>query len=498
MSCLTIGIGSGVNAQIVNYNQADLPIWGAPNNTGIAIAPSQDAHAVVADDGFGTYRIFWIESATATMFDADGNAGNDPDVAYFGSPDDLVVGYENGGTIYVDEYTLVSPFPAADYSLSGTTGVSSGVSPNIDVNSSGRGALTWEDGGVVWACTFTMQPFNFDPPIQIEQGSMPDIVLFDDNNTVAITFVDPNGSLMIFTLDYGTMTSGSSLITGSQGYDWLGNTCAFPRIASQRNTNFGAWDDFTVVAQYSNSAVAEVYGIFSTGGSISTSPVLINSAFSGCATSNPLPVVAFDRSEVHVAWSQDYSGGCSGLWESSPNNPDDVLLANFDFNGNLLFSSVPVFPPGTYLYEEVNRTQGNFAGISKTSISTEYDGFFNINNANYHEGVAFNDPTDLYWKGRDASVPFFIDEAGITSDRDNNFSLITSPVEQTIEVLSQSDELASFELIDNAGRLVEIKQVQSDGNRYSIDISHLSGGMYFLNCSSIAGDEVLRILQVTE
>lgn len=495
---LAISLGHGASAQIVNYNQPDLPIWGAPNNTGIAIAPNEDAHAIVADDGFGNYRIFWIESATSTMFDADGNSGNDPDVAYFRDADALVVAYEDGGAILVDEYKIVNPFPTADYALSSTTPVFSGQRPNVDVNSSGRGVLTWEDGGVVWACSFNMLPFTADPPVQIEQGSMPDIVLFDDNNTVAITYVDPNGSLMIFTLDYGSMTAGNKVLTGNQGYDWLGNTCAFPRIASQRNMNFGPWDDFTVVAQYTNSPITEVFGIFSTGGTISTSPVLVNSAFSSCFSSDPLPVVAYDRSEVHVAWSQDYSAFCSGLWETAPNNPDDVLLANFDFNGNLLFSSVPAFPVGTYLYEEVNRSQSNYASVSKTSISTEYDGSFNITNTNYHEGVAYNDPGDLFWKGRDAGTPFFSNQANPQANRDNNFSLITSPVDQTIEVLSESDDIATFEMLDNAGRIVALKTISNEGNVYNIDISHLSGGIYLLHCTSNSSEEVLRILQVTK
>lgn len=498
LGCLTLTIGLGAEAQILNYNQANLGIWGPPNNTGLAVAPDAKGQALVFDDGSGMYQIHWIEIAGPSVVDIESNFGEDPDVAYYGDASQLVVAYENGGDIFVDEYMQAAPFPAADYFLSGVTHVFNGQAPNIDVNSSGRGVLTWEFGGDVWMSTFNMAPFNLDPPVQFLQGTMPDIVLFDDNNTVAVTFVDQNGSLMIYTLDYGALTGGNPVVTGGHGYDWLGNTAAFPRIASQRNMNFGPWDDFTVVAQYSNSAVAEVYGIFSTGGTISSSPVLINADFAGCPTSDPLPVVAYERGEVHVAWSQDYSGGCTWLWESSPNNPDDVILANFDFNGNLLFSSIPGFPTSTFLYEEVNRLQSNFAGVSRTSISTEYDGFFNINNGNYHEGVAFNDPGDLLWKGRDANVPFFSNQADPQANRDNNFSLVTSPVDQTIEVLSESGAIATFEMLDNAGRIVELKTISNDGNVYSIDISHLSGGIYLLHCTSNSGEEVLRILQVTK
>ena len=53
-------------------------------------------------------------------------------------------------------------------------------------------------------------------------------------------------------------------------------------------------------------------------------------------------------------------------------------------------------------------------------------------------------------------------------------------------------------ILDNAGRVVELKNISNNDNTYIIDISHLSGGMYFLNCSSTAGQEVVRILQVTK
>ena len=63
---------------------------------------------------------------------------------------------------------------------------------------------------------------------------------------------------------------------------------------------------------------------------------------------------------------------------------------------------------------------------------------------------------------------------------------------------SESDDAATFQLLDNAGRVVELREISSEGNVYSIDITHLSGGMYFLHCSSVAGQEVLRVLQVSK
>jgi len=494
-SGLTLGLGMSANAQIWNANQPDMGIWGPPKNTGLAISPNMNIHAAVHDDGFGTYFAHWIQGSTVT--DIEMNAGDDPDVAYFGDASALVVSYEMGGDIYVDEYMMVTPFPA-DYALTSTNYISPGTYSNIDVNSSGLGILTWEQGGDIWASTFNFPGFAPGPAVLITAGTQPDIVVFDDNITAGLTFVDPNGSLHIFTLDYATLQGGAPGITQVQGYDWLGNTAAYPRIASQRNLSFGPADDFTVVAEYSNfPSFHEVYGVFSTGGVISSSPVQINMAFAGCTSFEPRPVVAYDRSEVHVAWSQDYIGGCSGLAQSAPNFESDVLLSNYDFMGNLLFSSAPGIPPFAIHYEEVNFINSNFGGKSRTSIATEYDGFYNINMFNYEEGLLYNDPGDLLWKQRTAGNPTFMNEE-IRGERGNNFSLVSSPVDQTIEVVSESDDVASFQLLDNAGRVVELKDISGNDNLYSIDISHLSGGMYFLHCSSAAGQEILRVLQVNK
>ncbi|MFK7784831.1 MAG: hypothetical protein AB8B56_06940, partial [Crocinitomicaceae bacterium] len=427
LTCFTVGIAVSTDAQIWNATQPEIGIWSAPNNTGLAIAPDEDIQAAVFDDPGGFYQIYWIEGSTSTIVDADANSGIDPDVAYYANADALVVAYEDGGVIFVDDYYLATLLPTPDYFMNTTTAVSSGTYPNVDMNSMGDGVLCWEDGGMIWACSFGIGAFNPGPPTPVIDGTQPDIILLDDGSTVALTYVDPNGSLHIMTLDYGSLQGGGAAIMQLQGFDWLGNTAAFPRIAGQRNSNFGAPDDFTVVAQYSNSPTfPEVYGVFSTGGTISAAPVLINGAFAGCNSSDPRPVVAYDRSEVHVAWSQNYFSGCSGLGQSNPNFTSDVLLTNYDPVGNLLPATPPI--PGGFIYEEVNQFQSFIGGNSRTSISTEYDGFFSINNFNYHEGVLFNDPGDLLWKERSAAVPVFMEQQ-ISGERGNNFSLVTSPVD---------------------------------------------------------------------
>jgi len=483
--CLAIAVSFGIDAQIINSTQPETNIAPAMNNTGLAIAPNLDVQAAVFADGSGSYRIYWIDGSTGAVVDIDGNSGNDPDVAYYSNADAVVVAYENGGGIYVDDYYLAGLGPV-NYTMNSTTGVSGGTHPNVDINSKGRGILTWEQGGDIYVCAFNIGPFTAGPVVGINGGTQPDVVLLDDNKTVALTYIQ-GGDLVIETMDYNDIAAGGYTPFGSWNY---GGMLGYehPRIAGQRNSNFSPSDDFTVVAQDDNGTLPEVHAFFANAGAITVGPILVNSAFMSCSGLDPLPVVAYNRGRVQIAWTQKYGGGCSGLWQSSPNNEDDVLIKSFSPSG---FTSPT--------HEEVNQFQSSFTSFSKTSLATEYDGNYLINNSNWHESVLFNNPGDLFWKARSAANPSYIEEQMLISEeRGNNFSLVTSPVNQTIEILSESDDLANFQMLDNAGRVVELKTVSNDGNLYSIDISHLSGGMYFLNCSSITGQEVLRILHVVK
>lgn len=481
--CLTLGITTGVNAQIINASQPITAIGPNTSHTGIAIAPNEDIHATVFENG-PTYKIQWIKGTTGVVLDADANNGNDPDVAYYGNADALVVAYEDGGMIMVDEYFLASLFPV-DYAMASMTPIAPGTYPNVDINSMGDGVLCWEDGGMIWACSFNIGGIIAGPPVPIAPGSQPDIVLLDDGNNVVLTYVDPGGNLMIEAMNYGALASGSYAPFGMWNFPPI-NYYEFPRIASQRNTAFG-WgsaDDFTVVVQdHTSPSTAEVHAYFASGWSFS-SPIHVNNDFSSCITYDPLPVVAYERGRVHVAWSQHYTMSCAAIPVSGTGK--DILLKEFGPTGMT-----------TTQYEQVNTYISSFIG-SATSLSTEYDGFYIIDNTNWNEGLVYNDPGDLFWKGRRASLPNFIGTPDPQADRENNFSLVTSPVDQTIEILSESDDLASFQMLDNAGRVVELKTISSNGNVYSIDISYLSGGMYFLHCTSNAGQEVLRVLQVTK
>ena len=490
VTCLSLGATTTIG-QVINPVQPDVNLAPVgPANTGLAIAPAVDVHAAAFEHGCGSYRIYWLDGPSGTILDADNNPGFDPDVAYYANADALVVAYENGGAIMVDDYYLSTLSPL-NYVRFGTTGVAGGTYPNVDMNSSGNGILCWENGGDVYACSFNIGTFTPGPVTMIANNvTQPDIILLDDNNTAAVTYVDQgSGDLRVEIFDYWALTTGAYV-------PWMTwNTppmtfYEYPRIASQRNSMFSSVKDFAVVAQDFNGGEYEVHGFFFLGATSLTGPVVLNAPpliGGGCAWQQPKPVVAFDRNKIDVAWGQEYS--CSGL-SSGSGLDDDIVLGEFDIFGNNI--------NGPTFYYEVNQVQSAYAGISGTSISTEYDGNYMITPSNYNEGILFSDPSTLRWKRRNAPMPNFISEPGDGTllSEVQTFSVENNPVKETIQVVSVSDAEATFELYDNAGRRLEIKQLSNGNNTYSIDISHLSGGTYFLKCTSAADEEVLRVLQV--
>lgn len=235
------------------------------------------------------------------------------------------------------------------------------------------------------------------------------------------------------------------------------------------------------------SVYAQVDGFFILNGTTLNGPVDVNSDFTTCGGDDPLPAVTYHLGRVLVIWNQSNFAGCSTLVPPSTVTTEEVLVRYFNSAGS---------PATNYL--QVNQLVSNYVSLSRNSISTEYDGAYLVTGTNYHSGVLYNDTGDLFWKGTSSGNPNYMDESGITGTREENFSLVTSPVDQTIEVLSENDAPANFQLLDNSGRMVDVKTISNNGNQYSIDISHLSGGMYFLHCTSEGNEEVLRVLQVTK
>lgn len=482
------GICTGLasHAQIIENSTAnELALWGAPNSTGLAVIPgSMDIQAAVFDDGSGDYYIQWIESTSSTVVDADQQPGTDPDVAYYANEDLVTVVYENGGNVFIDEYFLTSLSPL-DYVLGNTIYVGNGEYPNIDMASTGYGIVTWENGGDVFVSTYT--PGTVGPMVWAGGGTQPDVVVTDNYDLAALTYVDPAGELMIETISYFNLFSSSYSIVTSWGPYTPSNFYEYPRIAAERNQFFGGnLENFTVTVQDYGSSSPIVEGFFVTNGSTMNPAVIVNPDFLSCGGDMPLPVVAYERGRVKIAWSQEYPGTCSGLSQSNPNaSHNDVFVRMFNPTGTI---------SGDYL--EANQWQSTFAPVSRHSLASRYDGVYGVNNSNFQSGILFNDVGDLFWKGIYPGNSVYMDEAGISAEREGStFSLVTSPVAQTIEVLSETDDVASFQLLDNAGRIVELRDITSNDNVYSIDITHLSGGMYFLNCSSASGQEVLRVLQ---
>ena len=466
--------------QIIPPVQPDVNIGGAVINTGISVSPhpGNEVHAVTFDDGSGNYRIHWVD-ATGTIVDADNNFGNDPDVAYYANPDALVVAFESGGNIFVDDYYLNTWTPV-DYFRNTTTLVGNGRYPNVDMNSMGNGVLVWEDGIYIWACTFNIGTFTFTPPIQVAKGTQPDIVLLDNGTDVVFTYIDFSGNWTVERIDFANLAAGGYVNTGTWVYPPSVWRYEYPRIAGQRNSNYGPADFFSVVAQERNALGGyNVDAVFYVGGMIG--PNLVNAGLQTCGTFEPKPVVTYETDYVHVAWGQRYHTGCTGIPFGGPGS--DVLDATYDFAGG------PVIAAG--MYREVNQLPLAFHN-SSTSIAGEYDGNYIVTSTDWTLGIAYNDPGDLFWKELDVVNPTYMPIDNDITHHDV-FTLIQEPTLGTLEVQVDSEESTSFVLFDNTGRQISSGEIGKDETTYALNMDALSAGIYLLHCTSGSTSEVLRI-----
>lgn len=478
-------------AQVTPSSQPDTHIWGVIDNTGIAIAPEVQWNAIAYDDPSGVYQIEWREANSTALLWQETHAGQNPDVAYYSNLKALVVGYENGGDIMVDDYYWTGSAPG-EYPLGLQTPISSGTNPNIDMSSQGNGVLTWENGGDVYMCAYDLGG-AVGPIVGVSSGSTPDIALMDDNSDVVLTYVQ-GGQVFIETYLYSdllggglTPTSGTVAVPSAAfGYE-------FPRVQSNRNSLFGPPDMYTVVAQDNMGGVYDVWGFFFAGSGNMIANSLVNGGINFCSPSYPRPVVAYDRDQIHIAFSQDYS--CASMITSSP--ATDILLVQYDLGGNYFaWSSTP--GPGSF--QEVNNNNLNYT-FSATSLNTEYDGNYLVYDANFCEGIVFNDPGDVFWKVRLPSNPFWRttgqDKFTVTVDKGVTSNLITVEVATDDESITEGDLEMTFALYDQSGRIVDLPAFQQEGMIFNIDATSLEHGIYLLHYTLNGETQAARIPHFT-
>ncbi|MFT6501176.1 MAG: hypothetical protein ACJASQ_001288 [Crocinitomicaceae bacterium] len=486
------GLFAGTSIAQVNPSFApDTPIWGTVENTGIAIAPFYQWQAVVYDDPSGAYFIQWLDAGTGALLDFDTQPGSNPDVAYYANADAVVVAYENGGGIFVDDYYLTTVTPT-NYNLNMNNPVSSGINPNVDINSLGQGILTWEDGGGVFMCSFTIGTFTAGPIVGVAGGSMPDIALSDNGQDIFLTY-EQGGQLVMETYDYPTLTFGGLTPTSAPvivptsggGFQW-------PRVQANRNSLFGgAPEYYTVVAQDDMGGIYDVWAFFYVAPGAMVGNSLVNNGVNFCSPSLPRPVVAYDRDEVHVAWAQDYA--CAGIPPGIPLE-QDVLMVQYDYFGAYAPGSTT---PGPVMFQEVNNFNLDFT-FSATSLNTEYDGNYLITPTNYCEGIVFNNPGDFFWKKRNATMPFFktgdASTYAVSIVKGIGSDVIEVEVQSTIDSeVSLSDVKMEFALYDAMGRLIDVPTVTESGTSYYIDASQLENGIYLLHYEINGIAEAARI-----
>ena len=461
-------MAASASAQVQPATVPDIPIWSTIENTGLAIAPYYNWNAVVFDDMSGNYVVQWHDPASGLLLHQTMQQGINPDIAYNANRDNVNVSYDLTGMVWVDDYNYTA---TPLYTLGANNPIAPGFNSNIDMNSLGQGILTWEDGATVWMCSFTSAPFAAGPPVPVGPGAHPDIALCDDGITIVLTY-QQGGILVVDTYDYPSLTGGTimpiapptMLPPGGLGY-------SYPRVQANRNSMFGPPDLYTIVAQDNmGGGLFDVWSYFFVGPGTPVNTDLTNIAVNMCAPSFPLPVVAYDRDQVHVAFAQNYT--CSGI--PSPPIRRDVLMKEYDYFGT------PIFGPT--VYREVNSSMLNFT-FSSTSLNTEYDGDYMVTSANYCEGVCFNDPAYLIWKFRDQGVPVFRttqDNFTVSIDKGVTSNLINVEVSSLDETITEEDVEMDFALYDQSGRLIEIPTFERNGMTFQIDATSLEQGIYLL------------------
>jgi hypothetical protein len=468
-------LASATTAQVNPSIAPDMPIAGSIQNTGIAIAPDFQWNAIVHDHPGGVYYIEWWDPITGTQLYLDKQAGYNPDVAYYANPDNVNVSYENAGMVWVDDYYYTGSSPL--YMLGANNPIAPGYNSNIDMNSLGQGILTWEDAGTVWMCCFSIGPFMAGPIVPVAGGAHPDVALLDNGQDIVLTY-QVGGVLMVETYDYPTLCAGGLAMTSAPTITFPGGLgFSYPRVQANRNSAFGPPELYTVVAQDNmGGGFFDVTADFFVGVGTLVANTLVNAGVS-CAPSFPLPVVAYQHDEVHVAFAQNYT--CSSILSTPARR--DVLMVQYDFIGvHAPGSSTPF--PGTF--QEVNNLPLNFT-FSSTSLNTEYDGNYTVMPGNYCEGVVFNDPGDLFWKKRDPATPFFRttgpNKFTVAIDKGVSENTITVEVSAIDETLTENDLEMSFQLYDQSGRLVDVPTFEQEGMIFTIDATSLEHGIYLLH-----------------
>lgn len=465
-----------INAQsfIPHTNPAFAPVGGFTSNTGVAVAPasfgpSVNLSAIVADYGTGSnsFQIDWVAQNGANLQSMTSLLGEDPDVCYYVKADLLYAVSANmaANEILLHRYYLTSLPPTLNYNYSGFATIGNGITPNIDMNSQGLGAVVWNDGGAI-----TLNAFDggqIYSPVVVGNGSNPDVAVHDNQGTtrVTVTYIDASGDLVIKMYGYSTSAAfmPTAIMPGPQVWtDTPGGTYKNPRISTMHHTNAvpGTNTNFTVVVGEAGTPfnpTQRVWGFFFDASStLGLNKVIVNPTITGCR--NQFPVVTYQFTRVIVAWS--YDGGCGGFGQ-------DVLMREFSHDG---------VSAGDYL--QVPSFSAPW-GESKTSISTKYDSGYGVTWADFYESIVFSDPGDYFTKNRSAGSPFY-KEAKVDVEP---FAILTNPVQEEIRVAIHTEEATQFTLFSIEGKVLRTVEMPAYSTELSIPVDGIVDGMLYLQCT---------------
>jgi hypothetical protein len=465
-------------------------------NTGCDIVEyGGDVYRVSVWEPNGTTQAFgWVVNIGATQytgtlpFTATG-AISDPDVCILVKPITNVI---FAAVVYYDATNAEWDLEFFEWDPTSTQFISTllffqldtgpfGTTINIDGNehSASEFSVVWDDvNGNIYSTVGDMSSVILYNKLLLIDGTQPDVSMFYDgtNDVVHLTYINPNGRLVVLDYDFPTLATGSTGTPFTALLEWpfhSGYVYSFPRIASPIGSS-GTTGEWTVVVEEIDISGPDYYILGFNNGA--TTPIIYND---GSLTSpadltdvpNYFVSVCYDNNYptdgIWVGWQFDDTGGNYGYINQVQKSGYSVVLQ----------CDALASPTGSLGYLQVP--------TSVTSNANDYSGFLSL-------------------AGRYGSNELFLTYQnviinGINVD-DVNYKVITgaSGISALRSNVSNSDDIISFDqLKDDA--LIEMKILSLEGkllfnnqvlkqdikNKLSEFSKRFSTSMYLVNLHSI-------------
>lgn len=362
----------------------------AGRNTGCDILEySGDVYRVSVWEPTGTTQSFgWVVNLGATQyvgtlpFTATGAIG-DPDVCLLIKP---ITNTIFAAVVYYDITNAEWDLEFYEWDLPSTQFIPTtsffqlatgpfGTSINIDGNDhpDSEFAIVWDDvNGDIHTTVGDMGSLVLYNDLTLIDGIQPDVSLFyDGNNDIAhLTYINPNGRLVVLDYDFPTLASGSTGTPFTALLEWptqTGGVYSYPRIASPIGSS-GTTSEWTVVVEELDTSPFNSLIVGYNNGV--PAPIFYND---GTAPS-PANLTAVHNYYVSVCYDSNYPN-FNGIWVGWQ---FDDTGANYSYTNQIqkseysvvLQCDVTAIPTGSLDYLQVP--------FSITTVANDLSGFLSL------------------------------------------------------------------------------------------------------------------------